>query len=151
MKQLATILCILLALLFSPPAKAWSGAGHQVIAAEAYRQLSPDLQKKVTEILKAHPDYAKWKESFTSESPNLDLPAFIFIRSSTWPDEIRRRGNQYDHPHWHYIDYPLKPPNSRLSLVLIPPMTFFMGSNRVKRPSQTPKQPQKSVPCICRT
>jgi hypothetical protein len=30
-----------------------SGAGHQVIAAEAYCQLSPGLQKKVTEILKA--------------------------------------------------------------------------------------------------
>jgi hypothetical protein len=22
---------------------------------------------------------------------NLDLPTFIFMRSSTWPDEIRRR------------------------------------------------------------
>jgi hypothetical protein len=105
MNKLATILCISTALLFSPPAQAWSGAGHQVIAAEAYRQLPPDLQKKVTEILNAHPDYEKWKESFTGDSGNLDLPLFIFIRSSTWPDEIRRRGNQYDNPHWHYIDY----------------------------------------------
>ena len=64
----------------------------------------------MTEILKAHPDYEKCEKSFTSESANLDLPTFIFIRSRTWPDEIRRRGNQYDHPHWHYIDYPLKPP-----------------------------------------
>ena len=102
--KLATSLCIFTALLFSPPAQAWSGAGHQVIAAGAYRQLSPSLQRKVTEILKAHPDYEKWKESFTGDSANLDLPLFIFMRSSTWPDEIRRRGNQYDHPHWHYID-----------------------------------------------
>ena len=80
---------------------------HQVIAAQAYRQLSPDLKTKVTEMLKAHPDYAKWKDSFTA---NLDLPTFIFMRWSTWPDEIRRRGNQYDHPKWHYVDYPLKPP-----------------------------------------
>ena len=49
------------------------------------------------------------EESFTSESANLDLPAFIFIRSSTWPDEIRRRKSPYNHPKWHYIDYPLKP------------------------------------------
>ena len=75
---------VALSLFFAPSAKAWSGAGHQVIAAEAYRQLSPNLQKKVTEILKAHPDYEKWEKSFTSGSANLDLPAFIFIRSSTW-------------------------------------------------------------------
>jgi hypothetical protein len=71
------------------------------IAAEAYGPLSPTLKTKVTNILKAHPDYEKWKESFTGDSANLDLSAFIFIRSSTWPDEIRRCGNQYDHPKWH--------------------------------------------------
>src|SRR5258707_10786824 len=107
MKTLVMILCVLLLHL---NALAWSSAGHQVIAAEAYRQLSPALKSKVTEILKAHPDYEKWKESFTSESPNLDLATYIFMRSSTWPDEIRRHGNQYDHPKWHYVDYPLKPP-----------------------------------------
>ncbi|HEV2693387.1 MAG TPA: S1/P1 nuclease, partial [Verrucomicrobiae bacterium] len=31
--------------------------------------------------------------------------------SSTWPDEIRRKGNKYDHPDWHFIDYPLRPPS----------------------------------------
>jgi hypothetical protein len=82
-----------------------------VIAAEAYRLLSPELQRKVTEILKSHPDYEKWEKSFTPDVPNLDLATFIFMRSSTWADEIRRRGSQYDHPHWHYIDYPLKPPS----------------------------------------
>ena len=32
------------------------------------------------------------------------------MRSSTWPDEIRRSGSPYDHPDWHFIDYPLRPP-----------------------------------------
>jgi hypothetical protein len=73
MKNLVMILCISTALLFHPNARALSGAGHQVIAAEAYHQLSPDLQKKVAEVLKAHPDYEKWEKSFTSESANLDL------------------------------------------------------------------------------
>jgi hypothetical protein len=108
--KLATILCTLIASLFQPNTKAWSRAGHQVIAAEAYRQLSPPLQKKVTEILKAHPDYEKWEKSFTGDSANLDLPTFIFIRSSTWADEIRRQKSPYNHPQWHYVDYPLKPP-----------------------------------------
>ncbi len=52
----------------------------------------------------------KWEKSFTSESPNLDLPTFIFMRSSTWADEIRRRKSPHNHPKWHYVDYPLKPP-----------------------------------------
>ena len=108
MKNLTAIL--LLALLFvARSTQAWSGAGHQVIAAEAYRQLSPALKAKVTEILKSHPDYEKWEKSFVSESASLDLPTFIFMRCSSWPDEIRRRGNHYDHPKWHYVDYPLRP------------------------------------------
>src|SRR4051812_2123218 len=82
---------------------AWSSAGHQVIAAEAYRQLSPDLKKKVAEILKSHPDYQKWEQSFQGDLAKLNLATYIFMRSSTWPDEIRRHGNKYDHPHWHYI------------------------------------------------
>jgi S1/P1 Nuclease len=109
-KRLTTICCICLALLFSIPCTfAWSSAGHQVIAAEAYRLLPPNLQKRVTEILKAHPDYQKWQASFTADNPSLDSATFIFMRSSTWPDEIRRVGGQYDHPKWHYVDYPLKP------------------------------------------
>jgi hypothetical protein len=64
MKHLPAFICITLAGLFLVAnAKVWSGAGHQVIAAEAYRQLSPTFKTKVAEILKAHPDYEKWKES----------------------------------------------------------------------------------------
>jgi hypothetical protein len=93
---------------------AWSGPGHMVIAAEAYRQLSPDLQKRVTEILKAHPAYGKWESSFPQKGDGLDLPSFIFMYASTWPDEIRRGGgdlSKYDHPKWHYIDWPLRSPS----------------------------------------
>jgi hypothetical protein len=39
MKQLGFAISLAF-LLFPPAVRAWSGAGHQVIAAEAYRQLS---------------------------------------------------------------------------------------------------------------
>ena len=85
MKNLTVIL--FLALVFvAQNRQAWSGAGHQVIAAEAYRQLSPALKTKVTEILKSYTDYEKWKESFTGDSAILDLGMFIFMLASTWPD-----------------------------------------------------------------
>lgn len=109
------IFAILVVLLLPiPTVLAWSGAGHMVVAAEAYRELSADLKMKVTELLKSHPDYAKWEQSYAKANESgLDLAIFIFMRASTWPDEIRRGGGpekKFDHPHWHYIDYPLKPP-----------------------------------------
>lgn len=102
-------LCLSLAL-SARSALAWSGAGHMIIAAEAYRELSPKVKAKVDLALKAHPEYEKWAQSFSSESPTLDLGTYVLMRAATWPDEIRRKGNPYDHVHWHYIDYPLKAP-----------------------------------------
>lgn len=80
-----------------------------VIAAEAFRQLSPELKAQAIEVLKAHPDYAKWVKAY-HPNPAIDLAEYVFMRSSTWPDEIRGTGNEYDHPEWHFIDYPLRPP-----------------------------------------
>ena len=81
-----------------------------VIAAEAFRQLSPELKAQVIEVLKAHPDYEQWVKAY-HPNPNMDLAAYVFMRGSTWPDEIRRSGSPYDHPEWHFIDYPLQPPS----------------------------------------
>ena len=81
MRNLMAVLWASVALLFvARTIQAWSRAGYQVLAAEAYRQLSTDLQKRATEILKAHPDYEKWKESFTGEAANLDL-TFLFAKA----------------------------------------------------------------------
>ena len=90
-------------------AMAWSSGGHQVVAAAAFRELSPELKTKVSEILKAHPEYERWKRYYRTDNNSLDLEAYIFLRASVWPDEIRQRDNPYHHPHWHYLDYPLKP------------------------------------------
>ena len=106
----AALWSALVLLLADATAQAWSGAGHQVIAAEAYRELAPSLQKKVVQLLEAHPQYARWKESLRGDSGDPEAGMEIFMRASTWPDEIRRRQSQYNHPRWHYIDYPLRPP-----------------------------------------
>ncbi len=89
---------------------AWDGAGHMMIAAEAFTQLPPELKAQAIEVFKNHPDYQQWVAAY-HPNPNYDLATYIFMRSSTWPDEIRRSGNPYDHPNWHFIDYPLRPPS----------------------------------------
>ncbi|HEX3797840.1 MAG TPA: S1/P1 nuclease [Verrucomicrobiae bacterium] len=109
-KNIFVILLILLGLSLSPlPAFAWGSAGHMMIAAEAYRNLSPELKAQVFEVLKSHPDFAKWTNAYHPNA-NVELAAYVFMRSSTWPDEIRRDGSKYDHPDWHFMDYPLRPP-----------------------------------------
>jgi hypothetical protein len=90
-------------------AVAWSSAGHEIIAAEAWRELPKETKAKVTEILKAHPEYSNWQDSFRGESSSVDLAAYVFMRAAVWPDQIRRHGSKWDHPAWHFIDYPLRP------------------------------------------
>lgn len=80
------------------------------IAAEAFQQLPPELKAQVFEVLKSHPEYQEWTNAY-HPNPDFDLAAYVFMRSSTWPDEIRRSGSPYDHPEWHFIDYPLRPPS----------------------------------------
>lgn len=81
-----------------------------LIAAEAFRQLSPELKAQTYEVLKAHPDYDKWVNAYHTNSV-IDLATYVVMRSSTWPDEIRRSGTQDDHGNWHFVDYPLRPPS----------------------------------------
>ena len=80
-----------------------------LIAAEAFRQLPPEFQAQAIEVLKAHPDYQEWVKAY-HPNPVVGPAEYVFMRSSTWPDEIRRSGSPYDHPDWHFIDYPLRPP-----------------------------------------
>ena len=105
------ILLIVFLLISRGLSLAWSSPGHMTIAAIAYRELSDSQRQAVTELLKHHPDYPKWKDNYTMSGSDFDFDTFIFMRASTWPDEIRRRGNPYDHPEWHYVDYPLEPPD----------------------------------------
>lgn len=110
MKRISNIFVLLISLLAPWKVAAWDRAGHMMIAAEAYRDLTPDFQNRATKLLMAHPDYGKWEKDFANTS-NLQFPIYIFMRASSWPDEIRRKGNEFDHPQWHFIDYPLRPPS----------------------------------------
>lgn len=80
-----------------------------VIAGIAYKELTPETKSKVSALLTSHPDYATWTNAFKGEEAGMDLDTYVFLRASTWPDEIRRKHSDYDHPLWHYIDYPLRP------------------------------------------
>jgi hypothetical protein len=88
---------------------------------------------KATDLLKSHPDYDKWAKAFASGPANLDLATYVFVRSSTWPDEIRRKSSQYDHPHWHYVNYPLKPRAFRFEPGATPDDDILFGISQCEK------------------
>jgi hypothetical protein len=93
-------------------ALAWSSAGHMVIAAAAFRALQPPAKFKVAKLLESHPEYTRWSKEFGAGRRDVDLQMYIFMRASTWPDEIHRPAEmKYEHAHWHYVEYPLRPPS----------------------------------------
>jgi S1/P1 Nuclease len=120
MKRLRLLTLVLAALSLQSQAFGWSGPGHAAVAAMAYRELvvNPTLRDNLVNLLKSHPKFNVWKAQFEATKHNfpgeIDLGMFLFIRASTWPDEIRGTSipalQHFDHPAWHFVDYPLNPP-----------------------------------------
>ena len=110
-------LIALVFLLLAPHALAWNAAGHRLVAAIAWQQLSPASQDFVAAALSAHPDHARWTKRARSAEP-----AAIFAEAATWPDDIRSDPRFHDdsrlepglplsgfsdtarHKNWHYVD-----------------------------------------------
>lgn len=107
-KILVSILCLALC---TSTTFAWNRAGHMVTGAIAYSELKanhPDTLKKVMALLQQHPDYqSKWEEAIKDlpdKAENHDL--YIFMMAARWADDIRDSPS-FNHPKWHYINYPL--------------------------------------------
>ena len=110
-------LIALLFLLFPPLAGAWNAAGHRLVAAIAWQQLSPPSRDFVAQALHRHPDHQRWVGKAGSAEP-----AMIFAEAATWPDDIRSDPRFHDegendptpplpgfpdssrHKSWHYVD-----------------------------------------------
>ena len=105
------------------PSLAWSRAGHMVMGAITYDDLqrtSPATVARVVAILRQHPQYdSRWKPQLTGMKEQ-DQERLLFMLAARWPDDIR--GDQaFDHPVWHYIDYPYKPKGQPPSVPAPPP------------------------------
>lgn len=110
-------LFVLYCTLLTLPAHAWNAAGHRLITAIAWQQLSPASQQFIGTALVAHPDHERWaKQARTTD------PLAVFCEASNWPDSIRHDPRFYDetrddatpplpglkdtarHKRWHYVD-----------------------------------------------
>ena len=124
----------------SPPALAWDNYGHMAVAAIAWDRLSdkPEIQAKVTALLKLNPLYESWTDGVQE-----DIQAKVgFMKAATWPDIIKgdhqhiadgaagSHGNRpvgtpddsrnigytdnFMHKYWHFIDEPFSPDSTPL-------------------------------------
>ena len=108
---------LVLLLLLPLPAGAWNGAGHRLVAAVAWQEMTPVARERASDLLRRHPDHARWLKRQQEE----DADYGVFQEASTWPDDIRRdpRFHDADEPptprlpgfphmlrqtHWHYRD-----------------------------------------------
>lgn len=122
MIPLPRVVCLTTAFVLIAGARvyAWSGPGHAAVAALAYRGLASDtpLRNRMVDLLRSHPAFSVWRAEFDTAHAHLpadvDFGMFLFVRAATWPDEIRRTTDPklapFDHPNWHFVDYPLKAP-----------------------------------------
>lgn len=105
-------------------ASAWNDRGHMIVAAMAWRHLTPQTKKAIKVLLRQNPQYSTWVDGLPSSS----RPRAAFIRSATWPDFIKSAHGYYAdrlpnsksarnigyadcymHKYWHYKDVPFSP------------------------------------------
>lgn len=111
MKKLL-LACSLFLLPLCHRVSAWSAPGHMIATAIAYDQLPEAERLKFDAILRGHTKYATWKKTYPASGiPDLPLEKFIAMLASLYPDDIRNHDNPETFPEWHYIDYPLIPPD----------------------------------------
>jgi len=130
--------------LFTPMALAWNKPGHQVSGAIAYQVLlkeSPATVAKVIAVLKRLPDFDKrWGKKLEAVPPE-ERDEVLFMLAARWADDIRRQP-AYDHPKWHYIDFPFKPEGQSDSVHPLPPeresiLEGFQINLRIAREERT--------------
>ncbi len=121
------VLLIAIAALAPAPVAAWSGHGHMMIAALAYRSLPADRQAAWAALLYHHPEYDAWQQDFEGIGVEMEIGEYLFMRASVWPDQIRRRGNPYDRATWHYTNFPLRPDSFAMAETLTPENDVLFG------------------------
>ena len=102
-----------------------------IVTALAYDQLTSAEHLKFDAILRGHANYATWKKTYPAAGlPELTLEKFVAMLASLYPDEIRNHDNPETCPEWHYIDYPLIPPDFPLKPAPMPGDDVLAGISK---------------------
>ena len=121
-RRSAGVLAVASLLCLAPAAGAWWDAGHETVAAVAWRRLSPAARSEYGDLLREHP---RFEEDFLAEMPpevraadRVSRDEWLFRRAGVWPDVVRKpeddppadgpdRRELYHRGTWHYVNIPL--------------------------------------------
>jgi hypothetical protein len=118
-----------------PSVFGWNAAGHRIIAAIAYENLTPKARARVDALLKQHPDYGTILTRNAPSDP-AGRAREAFLAAAVWPDTIKGDPRFWDdtrkdahatdpiggfpdmkrHPNWHYYDTPYAPDGAEVHL-----------------------------------
>jgi hypothetical protein len=133
-----------IALLAVGPGLAWNRAGHMAMAAITYDELrrdAPATVGRVVAILRQHPQFESSWKPLIADMSEQDQERYLFMLAARWPDDIRG-DKAFDHPEWHYIDYPYRPPGQPASV----PAPDPPGENLVEAFQQNVVLAQSAAP-----
>jgi len=80
-------IAVLAVLTIAAASQAWNAIGHMVIAAIAYKNLTPNVKAECDRLLKVNPDER----------------ATDFVSTGPWADDVRNQRRETGP--WHYIDF----------------------------------------------
>lgn len=128
-RKIAVVGAAMIALLAARTARAWDDFGHMVVAAAAYRRLTPTTKRNVARLLKLNPRYSNWVVG----ARKGDEDRMAFMRAATWADAIKVDPLYRDdaqnlptagqnigyadtlrHAYWHYVNQPFSPDGTPL-------------------------------------
>ena len=123
-KSLNILLFVVLFTTFALPISAWDEVGHKISAYIAWERMTPEVRKKVTEILLKAPedsDLSVIYDRFNSRSEDVKGRE-LFMFASTWSDVIRNRDfkvryEKYHKGDWHYADIFWKQENGKAEIL----------------------------------
>jgi hypothetical protein len=107
------ILSVVFALAIPAQGYCWNDTGHMVTARLAWLALDEGQRSKAIEILRKHPHYDEFLKAKKPSGYSED--EWVFLRAATWPDWVRSHyKDKFNHPTWHYINYPFVAPGSTI-------------------------------------
>jgi hypothetical protein len=95
-------------------AHAWNATGHQIVGGIAWDHMTPGARRHVIERLLAAPKDACMLDLLSTDTsrPVEARQREFFMLASTWPDIVRRRGDddvractRFHRRDWHFINY----------------------------------------------
>ncbi len=104
-------LATLAVMMAAPPASAWNGLGHKVVAQIAWEQMSQPARSRAAALLRAAPGDAGLAQLRPADVRSPEGADRIhFQLAATWPDIVRdrdfpERNARYHRSRWHYINY----------------------------------------------